>query len=81
MYIEFDDDDVEIEPDYCVCSCTMDGYTKYFSNEDYSICVEEFLKFKKELSTLGGGSIAIYQYDYSAENDADIEKLVKFDIV
>lgn len=81
MYIEFDDDDIEIEPDYCVCSCTMSGYTKYFSNEEYSICVEEFLKFKKELREMGGGSVAIYQYDYSAENDNDIEKLIKFDIV
>ncbi len=81
MYIEFDDEDIEIEPDYYVCSCTMNGYTKYFSNEEYSICVEEFLKFKKELRELGGGSVAIYQYDYTAENDDNVEKLIKFDMV
>lgn len=81
MYIEFDDDDVEIESDYSVCSCTMNGYTKYFSHEEYNICVEEFLKFKKELRKMGGGSVAIYQYDYAAEDDRDIEKLIKFDMV
>lgn len=82
MYIEFDDDeDIELPFDYAVCSCTMEGYAKYFSSEDYSLCVEEYLKFKKELSNIGGGSVAIYQYDYNAEDDKDVEQIVKFDMV
>lgn len=80
MYIEFDDEDIELEPSYSVVGCTFCGYTRYFSSEVYSECVEEFLAMKKELEQQGGGSVTIYEYNFN-EDDGDDEKIIKTSII